>query len=52
MKSLFWALTGACAAMTGLMLWSPKRTQPAHKLPYLLERIRPADEPDSPWIAG
>ncbi len=52
MKSFLWALAGACAAMIGLLLWSPKPTESTHRLPYLLERIRPLDEQESPWVVG
>lgn len=68
MKRFLWTVAGVCAAAAGLLIWGPRPAEPAHQLPYLLERGRSGeesgdesedglgnefgDEPESPRIAG
>jgi hypothetical protein len=40
MKNVLWTIAGFCAAAAGLLVWSPKRTQPVELLAHRLEEAR------------
>ena len=38
MKSILWMVGGACIAVAGFLVWSPKRTKPVQELAQSLEQ--------------